>query len=42
LKGSRDVDEFLSMSYQFADNLGLTQYRCKEPLKILKSHGIEA
>ena len=42
LKTSRDIDEFLSMSYQFADNLGLTQRRCKEPLKILKSHGIEA
>jgi pantoate kinase len=42
LKASRDIDEFLSMSYQFADNLGLTQCRCKEPLKILKSHGIEA
>ncbi|HEX5976405.1 MAG TPA: hypothetical protein VFY68_03960, partial [Nitrososphaeraceae archaeon] len=42
LKASRDIGEFLSMSYQFADNLGLTQYRCKEPLKILKSHGIKA
>ena len=42
LKASRDIDEFLRMSYHFADNLGLTQCRCKEPLKILKSHGIEA
>ena len=42
LKVSRDIDEFLSMSYQFADNLGLTQRKCKEPLKSLKSHGIEA
>lgn len=42
LKASRDIDEFLSMSYQFADNLGLTQCRCKEPLKILTSHGIKA
>ncbi|HKG71917.1 MAG TPA: hypothetical protein VKA87_08460, partial [Nitrososphaeraceae archaeon] len=42
LKVSRDIDEFLSMSYQFADDLGLTQRRCKGPLKSLKSHGIEA
>jgi pantoate kinase len=42
LKASKDIDEFLCMSYQFADNLGLTQFRCKEPLKILKSHGIKA
>jgi pantoate kinase len=42
LKVSRDIDEFLSMSFQFADNLGLTQRRCKEPLKSLKSHRIKA
>lgn len=42
LKVSRDIDEFLSMSYQFADDLGLTQRRCKGPLKSLKAHGIEA
>ncbi len=42
LKVSRDIDEFLRMSYQFADHLGLTHRRCKGPLKSLKSHGIEA
>ncbi len=39
---SKDIDEFLRMSYQFAHYLGLTEFRCKEPLEKLKSHGIQA
>jgi pantoate kinase len=42
LRVSKNVDEFLSMSYHFAHYLGLTEFRCKEPLESLKSHGIEA
>ena len=39
---SKDIDEFLRMSYQFAHSLGLTEFRCKEPLQRLKSHRIQA
>jgi pantoate kinase len=42
LRVSKDIEEFLRMSYQFAQSLGLTQLRCKEPLESLKSHRIEA
>ena len=42
LRVSKDIDEFLRMSYQFAQSLGLTKLRCKEPLESLKSHRIEA
>ena len=42
LSVSKDIDEFLRMSYQFAHCLGLTESKCKEPLEKLKSHGIQA
>jgi pantoate kinase len=42
LRVSKDIDEFLRMSYQFAQSLGLTKFRCKKPLERLKSHRIEA
>lgn len=42
LSVSKDIDEFLRMSYQFAHSLGLTEFRCKEPLEKLKSHRIQA
>jgi pantoate kinase len=42
LRVSKDIDEFLRMSHQFAQSLGLTKFRCKEPLERLKSHRIEA
>jgi pantoate kinase len=42
LKISKDVNEFLRMSYIFAHKLGLTEGRCKMPLQQLKSKGIEA
>jgi pantoate kinase len=42
LRVSKDIDEFLRMSYQFARSLGLTELKCKEPLESLKSHRIQA
>lgn len=39
LAGSRSVDDFLGMSFQFAQALGLTDGRCKEPLQALKARG---
>ena len=42
LSASRSVDDFLSMSREFAGTLGLTEDRCKEPIAALKSRGIES
>jgi len=39
---SRNVDDFLAMSREFAGTLGLTEDRCKEPMAALKSRGIES
>ena len=39
---SRNVDDFLVMSREFAGTLGLTEDRCKEPMAALKSRGIES
>ena len=38
---SRDVNDFLKMSYEFAYHLGLTEGRCKLPIQSLKSQGFE-
>ncbi|HEV8404838.1 MAG TPA: hypothetical protein VGQ13_02915 [Nitrososphaera sp.] len=42
LSVSRSVADFLAMSREFADTLGLTDDRCKEPIAALKSRGIES
>lgn len=39
LGGTRSVDDFLGMSFQFAQALGLTDGRCKKPLQALKARG---
>lgn len=39
LKISREINEFLKMSYEFAYNLGLTGGKCKSPIQSLKSRG---
>ena len=39
LRVSRDIDDFLEMSYCFAHHLGLTEGRCKLPIQSLKSRG---
>lgn len=38
---TRSVGEFLKMSYQFADTLGLTEGRCRAPVRALRAAGIE-
>lgn len=42
LARSRDVSDFLGMSFQFAQTLGLTEGRCAEPLQALKAGGFSA
>ena len=42
LSESRDVNEFLEMSFQFAQTLGLTEGRCRAPLEALRAAGIPA
>ncbi len=42
LSKSRSVDEFLRMSHEFAETLGLTEGKCKEPIAALKALGIES
>jgi pantoate kinase len=42
LSESRNVDEFLKMSHEFADTLDLTAGRCKAPIAALKARGIES
>ncbi len=39
LRVSRDIDDFLEMSYCFAHHLGLTEGRCKLPIQNLRSRG---
>ena len=39
LRVSRDIDDFLEMSYCFAHHLGLTEGRCKLPIQSLRSRG---
>jgi pantoate kinase len=39
LRVSRDIDDFLEMSYYFAHHLGLTEGRCKLPIQSLRSRG---
>ena len=39
---SRSVDEFLGMSHEFAETLGLTEGKCKAPIAALKARGIES
>jgi pantoate kinase len=36
------VDDFLKMSHEFAETLGLTEGRCKAPIAALKVKGIES
>ncbi len=42
LSASRSVDQFLAMSREFADMLGLTEGRCKAPIAALRATGIES
>jgi pantoate kinase len=42
LSASKSIEEFLKMSHRFAETLGLTQGRCKGPIKALKALGIES
>jgi pantoate kinase len=42
LSESKSVDEFLKMSHEFAETLGLTEGRCKAPIAALKVKGIES
>lgn len=42
LSATRDVNDFLKMSAEFAATLGLMEGRCKEPLAALRSKGFEA
>ncbi len=42
LSASKSIDEFLKMSHRFAETLGLTEGRCKGPIKALKTRGIES
>lgn len=42
LSESRSVDEFLEMSHEFAETLGLTEGKCKAPIAALKARGIES
>jgi pantoate kinase len=41
LRTSREIDDFLAMSYYFAHHLGLTEGRCKLPIQRLRSQGFE-
>jgi pantoate kinase len=38
---SKDINSFLSMSYRFADFLGLTRGICEKPIQKLNSHGFD-
>jgi len=42
LSESRSVDDFLRMSCEFAEKLGLTEGKCREPLAALGAKGIGA
>jgi pantoate kinase len=42
LSESKDVNEFLEMSFQFAQTLGLTEGKCRIPLEALRAAGIPA
>jgi pantoate kinase len=42
LSESRSAGDFLKMSREFAETLGLTEGMCKEPIAALKSIGIES
>ncbi|AIC15420.1 putative GHMP kinase [Nitrososphaera viennensis EN76] len=41
LAETRSVDDFMKMSYQFADTLGLTEGRCRAPVRALREAGFE-
>ncbi|MGI0021016.1 MAG: hypothetical protein ACREAY_11155, partial [Nitrososphaera sp.] len=42
LSESRDVNEFLEMSFHFAQTLGLTEGKCRAPIEALRTIGIPA
>jgi pantoate kinase len=42
LSVSKSVDEFLAMSYKFAETIGMTEGRCSEPIAALKDKGIKS
>jgi Predicted archaeal kinase (sugar kinase superfamily) len=42
LSETRKVEDFMSMSREFAETLGLTGGKCKGPLDSLKARGFES
>jgi pantoate kinase len=42
LSSTKSVDDFLKMSNEFAQTLGLTEGRCKAPIAALKAKGFDA
>jgi pantoate kinase len=42
LSESKSVDDFLSMSWEYAEMIGLTQGRCKAPIEALRGIGLKA
>ncbi len=42
LSESRSVDDFMKMSYEFADMLGLTDGKTRSPVRALRAKGFEA
>lgn len=41
LAETKSVDDFLKMSYQFAETLGLTEGRCRAPVRALREAGFD-
>jgi pantoate kinase len=41
LAETKSIDDFMKMSYQFADTLGLTEGKCRAPVRALRAAGIE-
>jgi len=42
LSHSRNIEDFLKLSQRFAERLGITGGRCREPVAALKTRGIES
>ncbi|HYA85116.1 MAG TPA: GHMP kinase [Candidatus Bathyarchaeia archaeon] len=36
------IKDFVTMSYEFVSKMGLTEGRCKEPIKALRAHGFDS
>lgn len=42
LRPTANIQDFVSKSYEFVSNMGLTEGRCKEPIDALRSHGFDS